>query len=121
MKTVALAMVMLVLYSISLLACEYLMNDTSASEYGLRVVFSERVPITAFGDELVSVMPSGEFAEFIFSGVESLPHGEGIAGQLRMNGTATSSMFTDPCPPRFPSAIHLADLPSDSEAHNGTQ
>ncbi|MFC2106059.1 hypothetical protein ACFLS0_04845 [Candidatus Bipolaricaulota bacterium] len=59
-----------VLWSVPLLAGEYLMNDTRGTVFGLRVVFAEPVEITGFGDVLLSVEPPGESSEFIFSGGE---------------------------------------------------
>ena len=46
----------------------YLTNDTGTVAIGLRVVFSEPVTITAFGDVLTDVEPDHESTEFIFSG-----------------------------------------------------
>jgi aryl-phospho-beta-D-glucosidase BglC (GH1 family) len=68
MKKVALLIVGLVLFSIPLLAGEYLMNDTGETVYGLRVVFSEPVTLASFGDILMVVAPTGESTEFMFSG-----------------------------------------------------
>ena len=67
MKKVALLVVGLVICSVSLFAGEYLMNDTGATVYGLRVVFSKPVEITGFGDVLNTVEPAGELTEFVFS------------------------------------------------------
>jgi len=52
------------------ICCEYLMNDTGETVVGLRVVFSELVRITDFGDVLMTVEPQGESIEFVFSGGE---------------------------------------------------
>jgi hypothetical protein len=68
MKKVALLVAGLVLFSIPLFAGEYLMNDTGDTVYGLRVVFSESVKITGFGDVLNTVEPTRKATEFIFSG-----------------------------------------------------
>jgi len=54
--------------SLSSLAGEYLMNEDVA--LGLRVVFSEPVTITGFGDVFTTVDPQGEATEFMFSGGE---------------------------------------------------
>ncbi|MCK4393139.1 hypothetical protein KAX17_09560 [Candidatus Bipolaricaulota bacterium] len=70
MKTVVLLVAVLVLFSIPSLAGEYLMNDTGKAVYRLRVVFSERVTLTGFGDVLTTVEPTGESREFTFSGGE---------------------------------------------------
>jgi hypothetical protein len=51
-------------------AGEYLMNDTEETIYGLRIVFSEPVEITGFGDALMAVEPVGESTEFVFFGGE---------------------------------------------------
>ena len=59
-----------VLWSLPILAGEYLMNDTGEPVFGLRVVFAEPVEITGFGDVLLSVEPSGESSKFVFSGGE---------------------------------------------------
>lgn len=59
-----------VLWSLPILAGEYLMNDAGRPVLGLRVVFAEPVEITGFGDVLLSVEPSGESSEFVFSGGE---------------------------------------------------
>lgn len=69
MKTVlVLVVVGLVLYSATLFAGEYLMNDTGQMVYGLQVTFSEPVTITGYGDVLMTVEPSGESTTFTFSG-----------------------------------------------------
>ena len=70
MKTLVLLAVGLMLCSTPVFAGEYLMNDTGETVTGLRVVFSEPVSITGFGDVLLSVDPQGESIEFIFSGGE---------------------------------------------------
>jgi hypothetical protein len=70
MKKVALLVAGLVLFSIPLFAGEYLMNDTGATVYGLRVVFSEPVTLAGFGDVLMTVKPVGESTEFVFFGGE---------------------------------------------------
>lgn len=70
MKKVAVLVVGLVLCSIPLFAGEYLMNDTLRTVYGLRVIFSEPVSITSFGDVFTAVEPAGESTEFVFSGGE---------------------------------------------------
>jgi len=69
MKSVGLLLVGLLCVSVMVHAGEFLMNDTGESVFGLHVVFSEPVRITAFGDVLTSVAPpSGESSEFTFSG-----------------------------------------------------
>jgi hypothetical protein len=73
MKKVALLVVGLVFISMSSFAGEYLMNDTGEPIYGLRVVFSEPVEITGFGDVLMAVEPAGESSKFTFSGGELEP------------------------------------------------
>lgn len=70
MKTATLVVIGLVLLSGSLLAGEYLINNTGNTVRGLRVVFSEPVSITGYGDVLMSVTPSGESTGFIFTGGE---------------------------------------------------
>jgi hypothetical protein len=70
MKKTALLVIGLVLLSIPSLAGEYLVNDTGEMVYRLRVVFSEPVELTGFGNILVTVQPLGESAEFAFSGCE---------------------------------------------------
>ena len=54
-------------------AGEYLMNDTGEPVTGLRVIFSEPVTITGYGDILMTVEPQGEATEFVFSGGEVEP------------------------------------------------
>ncbi len=68
MKKLGLLLVVSVIFSLSAFAGEYLMNDTGDTVYGLRVVFSEAVSLTGFGDTLMSVQPTGESTEFTFSG-----------------------------------------------------
>lgn len=70
MRKVALLVIGLVCCSVALFAGEYLMNDTGQTVYGLRVTFSEPVRITASGDVLTTVKPSGESTEFTFTGGE---------------------------------------------------
>lgn len=70
MKRLLLVGVLLILFSIPVLAGEYLMNDTGQTVYGLTVAFSEPVTITGFGDVLMTVEPTGESTSFTFSGGE---------------------------------------------------
>jgi hypothetical protein len=65
---VVIVAVMLVCFPV--LAGTYLMNDTGQTVYGLRVTFSEPVRITAFGDTLTKVDPTGQATQFTFSGGE---------------------------------------------------
>ena len=67
MKTLVLFLLGLFLCSVAMFGGEYLMNDTGHTAYGLHVVFSEAVKITAFGDTLTSIAPSWESTEFTFS------------------------------------------------------
>jgi len=60
--------VALILYSVPLLAGEFLINEGIV--YGVRVTFSEPVTITQFGDLLPMVYPDGETAEFLFYGAK---------------------------------------------------
>jgi len=69
MKTL-LVVLALIPFSTCAFAGEYLMNDTGGAVIGLRVVFSEPVRITSFGDTLLLVDPRDESIEFIFSGSE---------------------------------------------------
>jgi hypothetical protein len=61
--------------SLSSLAGEVITNDTGEEATGLRVVFSEAVQITAFGDILMHVDHEGPAAEFVFSGGTVSPWG----------------------------------------------
>jgi hypothetical protein len=70
MKKLIPLVITLLCVSLSSLAGEYLMNDTGEAVTGLRVVFSEPVFLTGFGDVLITVTPVGESTEFIFSGVK---------------------------------------------------
>lgn len=54
--------------SLSSFAGEVITNDTGDDAIGLRVVFSEAVQITAFGDTLMEVDQTGPADEFVFSG-----------------------------------------------------
>lgn len=65
-----LVFIVLALVSVPVLAGTYLMNDTGRTVYGLQVTFSEPVMITAFGDALTKVDPTGEATTFTFSGGE---------------------------------------------------
>jgi len=76
MKRVLSSGLLLVLFSLSVLAGGYFMNDTGETVYGLRIVFSEPVTITSFGDVLMSVEPSGESTTFMFSGGTVEPWGD---------------------------------------------
>jgi len=64
------AFVLVLILSSSAFAGDYLMNDTDDVITGLRVVFSEPVTITGYGDVLIAVEPQGESTEFVFSGGE---------------------------------------------------
>jgi hypothetical protein len=68
MKKVGLLLVGLLCISVSSLASEVVTNDSGQDATGLRVVFSESVTITAFGDTLMKVDPEGIATEFVFSG-----------------------------------------------------
>ena len=70
MKTFTLLIVGLMFCSPCAFAGEYLMNDTGETVVGLRVVFSELVHITSFGDVLLSVDPLNESTGFVFFGGE---------------------------------------------------
>jgi len=70
MKKLGLLLVVSVIFSLSAFAGEYLMNDTGDTVYGLRVIFSEPVSLTGFGDILTVVQPTEESIEFTFSGGE---------------------------------------------------
>lgn len=70
MRTVLLSIVGLLLIALPVFAGEYLMNDTGDAVYGLRVVFSEPVRITGYGDVSTAVKPQGEVTQFVFSGGE---------------------------------------------------
>jgi len=70
MKRILVVGVLLVLYSLSMLAGTYLTNDTGRTVYGLTVTFSKPVRITGFGDVLMTVEPTGESTTFTFSGSE---------------------------------------------------
>jgi len=67
MRRVLLAVGFLMI-SLTAVAGEFLMNETGQTASGLRVMFSEPVTITGFGDILMSVNPAGEADEFLFSG-----------------------------------------------------
>jgi len=56
--------------SIPTLAGGFLINETGETAYGLRVVFSEPVRITGFGDVLTAVEPLGNATAFAFSAGE---------------------------------------------------
>ena len=68
MRKTCILVVGLLVYSLTAFAGEYLMNDTGGTVTGLRVVFSEPVSLTGFGDVLMTVEPSGEATSFVFSG-----------------------------------------------------
>ncbi|MFC2081973.1 hypothetical protein ACFLR0_02195, partial [Candidatus Bipolaricaulota bacterium] len=79
MKRLVVLSTVLILSAIPTLAGEYLMNDTGRTVRALRIVFSEPVTITSFGDTLLTVEPEGEADEFLFSGGEVAPwEGHGI-------------------------------------------
>jgi len=58
--------VAVILCSFAVIAGEHLINEELAM--GLRVVFSEPVTLTGFGDVFTSVTPEGEATEFVFYG-----------------------------------------------------
>ena len=70
MKRICVTLAAIALLFVPTLAGEYLSNDTGETVVGLRVVFSEPVVLTAFGDILTVVEPEGESTEFTFSGGE---------------------------------------------------
>ena len=68
MKRVLALIAILGLWSLPLTAGEFLMNDSGETATALRVVFSEPVTITGFGDTLMDVSPPGDSTEFTFLG-----------------------------------------------------
>ena len=66
----------LALFSCSVFAGGYFMNDTGETVHGLRVEFSEPVTITGFGDVLTTIEPLGESTTFAFSGGAVQPWGD---------------------------------------------
>lgn len=62
--------VLVLMLASSAFAGKYLMNDTGEAVMGLRVVFSEPVTITGYGDVLMAVEPQGKSTEFLFTGGE---------------------------------------------------
>jgi len=71
MKSIVLVVAGLAVCSLPLVAGDYLTNEEEA--LGLRVVFSEPVTITGFGDVFYMVEPTHQASEFIFSGGELEP------------------------------------------------
>jgi len=67
---------LLILFSLSVTAGGYFMNDTGEPVCGLRVEFSEPVTISGFGDILTAVEPLGESTTFTFSGGAVDPWGD---------------------------------------------
>jgi len=65
-----------VLVSLPVFAGGYFMNDTGETVYGLRVVFSEPVTITSFGDVLNTITTQEESSLFTFSGGAVEPWGD---------------------------------------------
>ena len=76
MKRVLSSGLLLILFSLSVAAGGYFMNDTGETVYGLRVEFSEPATITSFGDILTAVDPTGESTTFTFSGGAVEPWGD---------------------------------------------
>jgi hypothetical protein len=70
MRRAACAVLLAAVSSVACLGYQYLLNDTGETAYGLRVVFSEPVEITGYGDALTEVMPTGIADVFEFSGGE---------------------------------------------------
>lgn len=75
MKRVSLLLVGLLLVSVGAFAGDVITNDTGEDMSGLRVVFSQPVLITAFGESLISVEPQMLSYEFVFSGGTVEPWG----------------------------------------------
>jgi parallel beta-helix repeat protein len=73
MNKLLLLVIGLSLFSLPAFAGEYLMNDTGEIANVLRVIFTEPVTITDFGDMLLAVDPQDESMEFVFSGWEVPP------------------------------------------------
>jgi len=65
-RRVAVGIGVVLICCVALLAGEYLTNEQTA--FGLRVIFSEPVTITSFGDVLAQVAPAGESTSFVFFG-----------------------------------------------------
>jgi len=68
MKKLLVLAVALTLWAVPLFAGEYVTNETLKAAIGLRVIFSEPVTLTGFGDVLMTVTPDGNSSEFVFSG-----------------------------------------------------
>ena len=66
MVRASLLAIALISCAVSVFAGEYLISEDQV--LGLRVVFSEPVTITAYGDVFTTVKPQGEATEFVFSG-----------------------------------------------------
>jgi len=64
MRKLFLALVVVLVFCFPVFAGIYLMNDTGQTVYGLLVTFSEPVIITAFGDALTAVNPTGQATQF---------------------------------------------------------
>jgi aryl-phospho-beta-D-glucosidase BglC (GH1 family) len=67
-KAILVLIAVLGLWSLSLAAGEFLMNDSGEAATALRVTFSQPVTITGFGDVLMTVEPSKASSTFEFSG-----------------------------------------------------
>jgi len=108
MKRGLVLIAVLSLWSLPLAAGEFLMNDSGETATALRVMFSEPVVITSFGETLMDVSPSGESDVLIFTGGEV----EAWGGQW-LNWQPTSAELV--------SAEWLAsgwDLPEDATAED---
>ncbi|MFC2095089.1 C25 family cysteine peptidase [Candidatus Bipolaricaulota bacterium] len=73
MKRLLVCTVTVAVMALAAHAGEHLTNDTGETARGLRVVFSEPVELTGFGDSLTSVEPESIFDTFLFSGGEVEP------------------------------------------------
>jgi len=73
MKKVSLLIIAVLCVSVSILAGEVITNNTGEDATGLRIVFSEPVLITNFGDVLTSVDPQMLSDEVVFSGGTAKP------------------------------------------------
>lgn len=68
MRKASILLAVVLMLSLIGICGEYLMNNTGETIAGLRLIFSEPVTITGFGDILMTVEPLNESTEFVFSG-----------------------------------------------------
>ena len=102
--------------AVPVLAGTYIMSDTEETAYGLRVMFSEPVTISAFGDALTKLDPTGQATKFTFSGGEvSASGGEWFNWEPASAKVVSSTWLKGPSTSGQLHSVETAEPSSDYE------